>query len=332
MTKCKKTLMKILKKMKKVLFFALLLACFGAANVNSQVRIGGNGQPHNAAVLDLNADNSGTPTGNKGALALPRVSLASAAANLNGTTPAMGMLVYNTGGTLSAGVYYWNGSAWVNAGGTAYSGSTSVKLSGTSFVRTALTGDVTAAENSNVTAIANNAVTSAKIADGTITTLDLANKSVTAAKLADGAVTTSIIAGGAVTADKLGAMGATTGAALIFNGTAWQPMAPSNLELAGGTARFGYVLVNYAGAPVENALPTGCMLRNEPADSYMHGYIKQGTYWMAMPSVGGTCNTAGTGNTVHSISCLSRRCCITYNSTGVYSLTTATMLVPVMCE
>ena len=94
--------------------------------------------------------------------------LISLTAPLNGTTPLNGMLVYNTGGVLSAGVYYWDGNEWVNPSGTTYSGSESVKLSGTSFVRAELTGDVTAAENSNVTIIADNAVTSAKIADGAI--------------------------------------------------------------------------------------------------------------------------------------------------------------------
>jgi len=92
--------------------FLLLLMGLGAAGVKAQVRIGGNGQPHTAAVLDLNANDDATPAGNKGALALPRVSLASTTATLNGATPINGMLVYNTGGTLAAGIYYWNGSSW----------------------------------------------------------------------------------------------------------------------------------------------------------------------------------------------------------------------------
>ncbi|GHT53840.1 hypothetical protein FACS189446_2210 [Bacteroidia bacterium] len=101
------------EKMKKMLFLMLFLLILGAASVSAQVRIGGNGQPQGAAVLDLNADNNATPTGNKGALALPRVSLASATANLNSTTPINGMLVYNTNTTLGAGVYYWNTNQWI---------------------------------------------------------------------------------------------------------------------------------------------------------------------------------------------------------------------------
>jgi len=106
--------------MKKVLFLMLFLVGLGAANLNSQVRIGGDGEPNAAAVLDLNADDSDTPIENKGALALPRVSLEALSgedANLNGTAPIAGMLVYNTNTTLGEGVYFWDGSQWVAIGG-----------------------------------------------------------------------------------------------------------------------------------------------------------------------------------------------------------------------
>jgi len=97
--------------MRKVLFlmFLLLLMGLGAAGVKAQVRIGGNGAPNAAAVLDLNADD--TNTGVKG-LALPRVSLTNISTPLIGTPTVNGMMVYNTGGSLSAGIYFWNGSIW----------------------------------------------------------------------------------------------------------------------------------------------------------------------------------------------------------------------------
>ena len=96
--------------MKKVLFWMLFLMILGAASVKAQVRIGGNTAPNAAAALDLNAA-EGT-TGTKG-LALPRVTLSSNTATLDGTTANInGMLVYNTGGSLSTGVYYWNGANW----------------------------------------------------------------------------------------------------------------------------------------------------------------------------------------------------------------------------
>lgn len=53
----------------------------------------------------------------------------------------------------------------ISSTNTTYSGSTSVVLNGSSFERAALTGDVIASGNSNVTTIANDAVTNAKAAN-----------------------------------------------------------------------------------------------------------------------------------------------------------------------
>jgi len=94
--------------------FLLLLMGLGAAGVKAQVRIGGNGAPNPAAVLDLNATD--VTTGTKG-LALPRVNLTSATMPLTtGVTNLTGMLVYNTTATIGAmGIYYWNGDQWVLA-------------------------------------------------------------------------------------------------------------------------------------------------------------------------------------------------------------------------
>ena len=142
-----------MKNMKKVLFLLLFLVVLGAININGQVRIGGDEAPNAAAVLDLNVDDDATPTGNKGALALPRVNLDDNTAQLNGTDPIAGMLVYNTNADMTdgdgVGVYYWDGSQWVNPAA------------------------------SNDTAIA----------DGAVTTEKLADASVTATKIAPGAVT-----------------------------------------------------------------------------------------------------------------------------------------------
>ncbi|GHT62022.1 hypothetical protein FACS189451_05380 [Bacteroidia bacterium] len=99
------------EKMKKMLFLMLFLLILGAANVNSQVRIGGNGQPNSAAVLDLNATDA-INNGNKG-LALPRVSLTALNTPLAGSPAVSGMLVFNASGSLSTGVYYWNTNQWV---------------------------------------------------------------------------------------------------------------------------------------------------------------------------------------------------------------------------
>jgi len=103
--------------MRKVLFLLLFLLVLGAAGISAQVRIGGDGEPNAAAVLDLNANNDATPAENKGGLALPRVELASTTAKLNGATPLSGTLVYNTKADMTGGsgigVYFWNGTSWV---------------------------------------------------------------------------------------------------------------------------------------------------------------------------------------------------------------------------
>jgi len=90
--------------------FLLLLMGLGAASVKAQVRIGGNAAPNSAVVLDLNATDT-TMNGTKG-LALPRLSLSSNTTLLAGTANLAGMLVYNTGGTLPAGIYFWDGTTW----------------------------------------------------------------------------------------------------------------------------------------------------------------------------------------------------------------------------
>lgn len=57
------------------------------------------------------------------------------------------------------------GTVTIPDNNTTYTGSTSITLNGTSFRRAALTGDVTAAANSNTTTIANSSVTFPKIQD-----------------------------------------------------------------------------------------------------------------------------------------------------------------------
>ena len=234
--------------MKKVLFlmFLLFLFAFGTAGF-AQVRIGGDGNPNAAAVLDLNADNTATPAGNKGALALPRVNLTSTTMKLNNATPVNGMLVYHTGAALDGtGVYVWLTDKWVKAstGVVAYSGSVSVVLDGSSFERENLTGDVTADRNSNVTTIANGAVTSAKIAAG----------AVTSELIADGAVDDTKLADGSVTHEKIATMAAEPGDVLTFNGSTWSPSPPSGRF--GVAASGNYVLVQRA-ASVAWSWPPG---------------------------------------------------------------------------
>lgn len=92
----------------------------------------------------------------------------------NGTTPGAIKIVDGTQGAGKVLVSDANGvGTWQTASGS-YTGSTSNILNGSSFERAALTGDVTAPQNSNTTTISANAVTSAKILDGTVANVDLA--------------------------------------------------------------------------------------------------------------------------------------------------------------
>jgi uncharacterized protein (TIGR02145 family) len=104
--------------MRKVFFLMLTLLMLSVASMNAQVRIGGIDDPNQSTVLDLNA----TDDANSGGLglALPRVVLTSATAQLNDAVPPNGTVVYNTGGNLSEGIYYWAGGTsgqWVYVSG-----------------------------------------------------------------------------------------------------------------------------------------------------------------------------------------------------------------------
>jgi hypothetical protein len=169
---------------------------------------------------------------------------------LNGVPPINGMLVYNTGGILTTGVYVWMTNQWVktSAGSVAYTGSTSIALDGDSIVRKALTGDVTADENSNETTIGNGTVTSAKILDNTITANDIADNAIGKAAIADGAIENSKLADASVDSRKLNGMGATAGQHLAFDGVNWAPVSPAGTIGSPGGGRLSS-FVRDAGQP-----------------------------------------------------------------------------------
>lgn len=74
-------------------------------NVQAQVKIG-----ENPTVIDPSAILEIEST-DKGVL-LPRVSLSSATMQLGSVANATGLLIFNSGGSLSQGYYFWNGSEW----------------------------------------------------------------------------------------------------------------------------------------------------------------------------------------------------------------------------
>jgi hypothetical protein len=93
----------------KFLFIGVIMLMF-SVSIIAQNNVGiGTTSPHASAVLDLNASDKG--------LLIPRVNLV---ALNNGTSPisspATGLLVYNQGGSVAVGFYYWDGDEWILVG------------------------------------------------------------------------------------------------------------------------------------------------------------------------------------------------------------------------
>ncbi|SDI08497.1 hypothetical protein SAMN05421846_10423 [Chryseobacterium taeanense] len=203
------------------------------------------------ATLDVKAASNGsTPEG----IIAPRLSL-TALQLYTYTSAQTGAIVYvnsasgtptgQTANVTAVGYYYFDGTNWqkVANGASVTDATTSTK----GIVQ--LAGDLTGTAASP--SIAGNAVTSAKIADGTVANTDLANMAALTVKgnatnasavptdiaagtdghvlrrsgttLGFGTVATAGITDGAVTASKINQMSAISGQVLGWNGTAWAP-------------------------------------------------------------------------------------------------------------
>ncbi len=119
---------------KKSLF--LMFGClFLGTSIKAQVGIGTESpDPH--AMLDVASTNKG--------VLLPRVTLTSAAMDLDGdasTVQPKGLMVYNAGGTLTEGYYYWTGSNWAPVGG-ASAAANSWNIAGTTDPATSNTHNI----------------------------------------------------------------------------------------------------------------------------------------------------------------------------------------------
>ncbi len=106
-----KNLKLVLLKISFIVVFALMsnsIYSQGAA-VNTT---GANADP--SAMLDVNSSDKG--------MLIPRISLSSTTVSTPVTTPATGLMVFNTAtvGDVTPGFYYWDGSQWqpIGAGGT----------------------------------------------------------------------------------------------------------------------------------------------------------------------------------------------------------------------
>lgn len=96
--------------MKQILVIALFVSSMIMISAKAQNNVGiGTTTPAASALLDLTATDKG--------LLVPRVTLLAVG---NGTSPvnapATGLLVFNSGGALASGFYYWDGSQWVQVG------------------------------------------------------------------------------------------------------------------------------------------------------------------------------------------------------------------------
>lgn len=259
-----------------VLSFAMLLR---NSELHAQVTIGSGQVPDGNALLDLKNGDDGIST--KGLL-LPRVKLSSTALAAPLTAHVAGMTVYNTepAGTgdtkVTAGIYYNDGKKWVKI-------------------------DPSSLQVADDDGVIGNEVTGVNSYGGLILTgtgtnadpleLGINYGGVTTQHLADNSVTTGKIANGTILAEDLSSMGATAGGqVLTWNGTTWVPTTPADEKgwvLEGNTA----TATSFLGTT--NNQPLQFKVNNEKA-----GYIASGSSssvsfgYQALNSVTGSNNVA----------------------------------------
>ncbi len=173
-------------------------------------------------------------------------------------TGSTNIKIAETAPTQSGQLLVWNGSAWTTTSSTIPANGQVLKFNGTTWapaaddtgsgtVPTLSNGQILIGNGTSNSAIAvggdatlsggtltlaTGSVTSAKIADATITGTDIASGTVTSANITDGTVTSTDIANGTIAATDLNSMSATNGQVLKFNGTAW---APASDDVGGGS-------------------------------------------------------------------------------------------------
>jgi hypothetical protein len=175
----------------------LALSLVLASSLASHAQVGiGTATPEASSVLDLTSTTQG--------LLVPRMTEAQ---RLAITTPANGLIVYQTDGSVGLWVYNASTLTWTLSTAAAPDADASTKG------KIQLAGDLTGTAASP--AIADDAVTTAKIAWEAVTESELAFDAVTTLKIADDAVTTAKIGPEAVTESEL-AYGAVTTAKIAL--------------------------------------------------------------------------------------------------------------------
>jgi hypothetical protein len=88
----------------------LMVMCSGLLNVSGQVGVHTD-TPHSSSAMDIVASDRG--------LLIPRVSLSGNLSNPSPvSSPATGLMVFNTGPNQPVGLYYWDGSQWNPSSGS----------------------------------------------------------------------------------------------------------------------------------------------------------------------------------------------------------------------
>jgi hypothetical protein len=220
--------------MVKKVFFVLFLAIAGIAGANAQVRISGSEAPNKSAVLDLNPDDRVSEGNAALGLALPRVNLRSSGDAFPLLSHVKGMSVYNlaAAGDVSPGVYVNNGVKWLRQADSepdfAVLGDSIIDLVHENE-RDGVIGNEVAGATVNGGLVRSGAGTAVSpytlgIADEGVTGTHLVNNAVTSAKIADGAVTNADInASAAIALNKIAlpSPSENSGKVLKSNGTAW---------------------------------------------------------------------------------------------------------------
>jgi hypothetical protein len=246
--------------MKRILF-SIAVLFFVSSAFSQTVGVGVNtdgSSPDASSILDVKSTDKG--------ILIPRMTAAQRGAI---ASPATGLMVYQTDAT--AGFYYYDGTAWVQAigpqgpagatgaagatgpaGATGATGPAGPAPSGTGLVAVsggtlqtpgALTGDVTTSGAGLATTIANGVVTSAKIADGTIANADIANSTIDLTTKVTGTLPVANGGTGAssLTANSLLAGNGTNAVNLIAPGTTGNVLVSDGTSWSSGTGSGSFI-------------------------------------------------------------------------------------------
>lgn len=154
------------------LIHIILLSIFLSTKSHAQVGIGTtNVDP--SSILHLRSDNKG--------FLVPKMALNDVDTEAPVTSPAEGLIIYNDGGTEDEGLYYWNGSKWINFTTNANDGLLENGISNRALVTDGAGNPNWGLVNGNH--IQNNSITTDKITNSAVTSSKLANNAITQFKI-----------------------------------------------------------------------------------------------------------------------------------------------------